>query len=183
MAASSPVLQIHLLLNVLNRFAFIPGLGEREQSGIECLGDYLVAAHRLQAAPTASPHALLQATLETLLALNQWLREDAAPTVSVRCTALDDERLSSVVAPLASRLQAALMLLDGRSIRRVEVELSDGGGGARPGIDVVVVVMLDGQAPAVALSSPTARDGLLWIDTGTASSGSLSMVLRLDMPG
>lgn len=182
MTASPPLLQIHLLLNVLNRFAFTPGLGEREQSGIECLGDYLVAAHRLQTAAPVSAQALLQVTLESLLALNQWLREDAAPTVSVRCTALDDERLSRAVAPLASRLQAALMLLDGRSIRRVEVELSGVGGQGPTGIAVVIAVTLAGQAPGGALSAPAARDGLRWVPSDEASSET-SMVLSFETAG
>jgi hypothetical protein len=182
MTASPPLLQIHLLLNVLNRFAFTPGLGEREQSGIECLGDYLVAAHRLQTAAPVSAQASLQATLETLLALNQWLREDAAPTVAVRCRSLDDERLSRALAPLASRLQAALMLLDGRPIRGVEVELSGVECEALPAIAAVIAVTPGAQAPGGSPSAPPARDGLHWVDADAASPGT-SMSLRFEMPG
>lgn len=181
MNASPPILQIHLLLNVLNRFAFIPGLGEREQAGIEWLGDYLVAVHRLQGAAVmpGSPESLLRAAVQSCLGLNQWLREDAAPSVDVRCVDLDDERLAAVVAPLAARLQAALMLLDGRSIREVRIELSDapGSSGAAVGARIEVVSAASPIAPMVA------RDGVVWVEGPSPAVGGVPMTrLQVNLP-
>ncbi|MDB5821131.1 MAG: hypothetical protein JWQ11_4771 [Rhizobacter sp.] len=207
MNASPPILQIHLLLNVLNRFAFTPGLGEREQAGLECLGDYLVAVHRLQSARASAVGALETAVL-ALLALNQWLREDVAPTVSVRSVDVSEDRLRPAIGLVAARVQAALMLLDGRAFRAVAIELIGGLGQpgdaaapaagevvAGPGIRVVVSVSFASSPlqPFVSPASPASlasashpsagvvQDGVDWVEVSGTDPHGFSMRAELEV--
>ncbi|MDB5999504.1 MAG: hypothetical protein JWP52_1203 [Rhizobacter sp.] len=149
-APHAPALQMHLILNVLNRFSLTPGFEPRDHEGIESLANYLVAVHRLQSAPPGVPLDKLRQAIETYLALSQWLREEAPPTVEVHSPL---QTLRSDASDLAARIQLALRDLDGWPLSHVSVSLAS----APDALVLQVLLEVTGAAHAVPPSSLEAR--------------------------
>ena len=101
------VAEMHLVLNVLNRFSIALAHSEHQQLGCALLADYLRAMHQAGSAGSggaADPDQLLREALASHLALMGWFYGREAPGLEVRGLVLEGAQAQ----PLALRIQQAL---------------------------------------------------------------------------
>ncbi len=117
------LLQMHLVLNVLNRFALTPGADDRLFDGVERMADYLRAASTVQAANGSIGAEPMRLFLESFLALNQWLRSEPPIPVDLQ---VPGNMLRGDVCALASSLQRSTGRLDGWSPAGLRIRMLPG---------------------------------------------------------